>query len=122
MTLICAGREEDEESLDTSALAALEDRDAKNNLSALEFRESVRRNQTPFRALYTSNYILDETLTLLKDRCGSEVATSFRGDLEASPTVRVLWVEEDIEAQAWRIFFRLGRIRDTVLRTVHSSR
>jgi len=39
MTLICAGREEDEESLDTSALVALEDRDAKNNLSALEFRE-----------------------------------------------------------------------------------
>ncbi len=54
--------------------------------------------------LYTSNYILDETLTLLKDRCGSEVAISFRRDLEASPTVRVLWVEKDNEAQAWKIF------------------
>ncbi len=47
---------------------------------------------------------MDETLTLLKDRCGSEVAISFRRDLEASPTVRVLWVEKENEAQAWRIF------------------
>ena len=47
---------------------------------------------------------MDETLTLLKDRCGSEVAISFRQDLEASKTVRILWVDEEDEAKAWRIF------------------
>ncbi len=51
---------------------------------------AIRRNKTPFGALYTSIYMIDETLTLLKDRCGSEVAISFRQDLEASLTVRPL--------------------------------
>ncbi len=32
------------------------------------------------------------------------MAISFRRDLEASTTVRVLWVEKNIEAQAWKIF------------------
>jgi predicted nucleic acid-binding protein len=40
----------------------------------------------------------------LKDRCGSEVAISFRRDLEASPTVRILWVDREDEEKAWKIF------------------
>jgi predicted nucleic acid-binding protein len=47
---------------------------------------------------------MDETLTLLKNRCGSQVAISFRQDLESSPTVRILWVDEENEQNAWRIF------------------
>ncbi len=43
-------------------------------------------------------------MTLLKDRCGPEVAISFRRDLEASPTVRVLWVDQKNEEQAWKVF------------------
>ena len=83
---------------------ALEDIDDKNSKSAVEFRERIRKNETPFRALYVSNYIVDETLTLLKDRCGAEVAISFRRALEASPTVRVLWIDSEQEASAWKIF------------------
>ncbi len=47
---------------------------------------------------------MDETLTLLKDRCGSEVAVSFRQDLEASPRVRILWVDGEDGPKAWKIF------------------
>ncbi len=54
--------------------------------------------------LYTSNYILDETLTLLKDRCGPAIAISLRQDLEASPSVKILWVDRENEAKAWKIF------------------
>ncbi len=32
------------------------------------------------------------------------MAISFRRDLEASPTVRVLWVERENGEQAWKIF------------------
>ena len=83
---------------------ALEDIDDKNYKSAVDFRERIRRNQTSFRALYVSNYIVDETLTLLKDRCGAEVAISFGRALETSSAVRVLWIDSEQEASAWKIF------------------
>ncbi len=59
----------------------------------LKARESIRKNETPFRTLHTSNYTIDEALTLLKQRCGADVAVSFRNDLERSTLVRVLWVD-----------------------------
>jgi len=40
----------------------------------------------------------------LKDRCGSQAAISLREDIEASSTVRVLWVNVEDEARAWKIF------------------
>jgi uncharacterized protein len=47
---------------------------------------------------------MDETLTLLKERCGHSIAVSFREDLEASSVVRVLWLDPEVEREAWRIF------------------
>ncbi len=70
----------------------------------MEFRERIRKSLTPFRTLYTSNYVMDETLTLLKERCGLSVPVSFREDLEASSVIRVLWVDPPVEREAWRIF------------------
>ena len=40
----------------------------------------------------------------MKDRCGSQAAISLREDIEASSTVRVLWVNVEDEARAWKIF------------------
>ncbi len=85
-------------------MVALEDSDDENHKSALEFRERLRKSLTPFRTLYMSNYIIDETLTLLKERCGVSVAVSFREDLEKSSVVRVLWLEPQVEKEAWRVF------------------
>jgi uncharacterized protein len=85
-------------------LVALEDSDDENHKSALDFRERIRKSLTPFRTLYASNYVMDETLTMLKERCGVSVAVSFREDLEASSVVRVLWLEPEIEREAWKIF------------------
>ena len=70
----------------------------------MEFRDKLRKGDTAFRTLYTSNYVVDETLTLLRMHCGHGVAVSFRRSLEASKLVRVLWVTEDMEKAAWRIF------------------
>ena len=70
----------------------------------MDFRERIRKNQTAFRTLYTSNYVVDEVLTLLKRRCGVEVAVSFRDDLERSGLVRILWVERADEGKAWNLF------------------
>ena len=90
--------------LDTSAFAAIEDLDDANHMRAVEFREKIRQGKTPFRTLYTSNYIVDEALTLLRFHCGHRVAVTFRKSLETSKLVRVLWVTEVLERAAWDIF------------------
>jgi predicted nucleic acid-binding protein len=90
--------------LDTSAFVALEDLDDADHSRALEFRDKMRRGNTPFRALYTSNYVVDETLTLLRFHCGHRVAVAFRKALETSKVVRVFWVNEPLEKVAWDIF------------------
>ena len=90
--------------LDTSAFVAIEDLDDANHRRALEFREKLRQSKTSFRTLYTSNYIVDETLTLLRFHCGHGVAVSFRNTLETSNLVRVLWMTEALEKTAWKIF------------------
>ena len=90
--------------LDTSAFVAIEDTDDNNHQKSLELREQIREGKTPFRRLYTSNYIVDETLTLLRYHCGHRVAVTFRKTLEASKVVEILWVTEPLEATAWKVF------------------
>lgn len=90
--------------LDTSAHVAIEDLDDVNHEKAMEFREQIRLGGTPFRRLYTSNYVIDETLTLLRFHCGHAVAVAFRRALENSKLLEILWVTETIEEAAWKIF------------------
>ena len=90
--------------LDTSAFVAIEDLDDGNHRRALEFREKMRRGNTPFRTLFTSNYIVDESLTLLRFHCGHHIAVAFRKALATSKLVEVLWVTGALEKAAWNIF------------------
>ena len=90
--------------LDTSAFVAIEDLDDANHRRALEFRERIRQGSIAFRTLYTSNYVVDETLTLLRFHCGHHVAITFRKALETSRLVGVLWVTEALEKAAWAFF------------------
>jgi predicted nucleic acid-binding protein len=82
----------------------MEDQDDANHRKAVEYRQKIARSETPFRKLYTSNYIVDETLTLLRMHCGHSVAVGFRKTLEASRLLRVLWIAEPLERDAWEIF------------------
>jgi predicted nucleic acid-binding protein len=90
--------------LDTTAFVAMEDQDDANHRKAVDFRQKIARSETPFRKLYTSNYVIDETLTLLRTHCGHSVAVGFRKTLEASRLVRVFWIAEPLERDAWKIF------------------
>ena len=89
-------------------MVAIEDLDDANHDTAIEYRRRIRVGDTPFRGLYASNYVIDETLTLLGTHCGHTVAIAFRRALEASKLVHVLWVTEALEKAAWRIFEKHG--------------
>ncbi|MFQ6074864.1 MAG: type II toxin-antitoxin system VapC family toxin [Candidatus Bathyarchaeia archaeon] len=90
--------------VDTSAFIALEDEDDENHEAAVEYRNKLRERRTPYRALYTSNYITDETLTLLRIRCGHRVAVTFGEVIRSSRVIRVLWITPTVEKDAWKIF------------------
>ena len=84
--------------VDTSAWYAIID---KNDL---DHAVAVAKIHILDRPLVTSNYVLDEILTLLKTRSGSTIAVPFGQKLwnqEVSTLVRI--TEED-EARAWGIF------------------
>lgn len=54
----------------------------------------------------TSNYILDESFTLLKKRNGHQVVKKFRDDLAISKNIAVIRVIQDDEAKAWNWFLK----------------
>lgn len=90
--------------VDTTAFIALEDQDDKDHEDALNYRESIRLGETRFRAFYTSNYILDEALTLLRLRLGHQAAVLFGEDMRRSKMVRILRVTPPVEDGSWEIF------------------
>jgi hypothetical protein len=83
---------------------AIEDLDDANHTIAIDYRDKIREGDTPFRRLYTSNYVIDEALTLLRTHCGHRVVVSLRKTLEASRLLSVLWITESLEKAAWGIF------------------
>lgn len=58
-------------------------------------------------SLVTSNFIVDETLTLLRSRCNLDTAIKFRNMLaENSQIVKIMRVTVEDEAKAWQWFVK----------------
>ena len=64
--------------VDTSAFIALQDRGDQFHSVAVKFNHYLGKNKFD---IYTSNYVLDETFTLLKIRAGHAVAKKFGQDI-----------------------------------------
>lgn len=94
--------------IDTSAFIALENEDDRDHEFALDYREKIRRGETPFRALYTSNYILDEVFTMLWLKLSRQASVTFGEDVKRSRILRVLRVTSEVEEAAWTIFKKYG--------------
>ncbi|MBO3755186.1 MAG: PIN domain-containing protein [Candidatus Brockarchaeota archaeon] len=94
--------------IDTSAFIALVNEDDGEHVSALDYREKIRRGETPFRALYTSNYILDEVFTMLRLKLSHQASVTFGENVKRSKILRVLRVTSEVEEAAWAIFKKYG--------------
>jgi len=88
--------------VDTSAFYALEVEDDVNHERALEFAEELRKGR--YGALVTTDYVLDETLTLLRSRHGLEAATLFYSKVARSKSLKIVWVDEELFRKAVEIF------------------
>ena len=88
--------------VDTTALAALYDRSDRNHAPALRCWKRFRKEAVE---LWISDYILDETLTLIRMRVGHGEAVRLGESLMTSG-INLLEVTPEVREAAWDIFVR----------------
>jgi predicted nucleic acid-binding protein len=88
---------------DTGAWCALYDRSDVHHARASAFLQEIKRQKIQ---LITSDYVFDESLTLLRFRAGHREAVEFGRWMQQSPLVKVINVDEKIWQAAWDVFVR----------------
>ena len=92
--------------MDTSAWYAVEVEDDVNHEAACKFLSRIASGKHGISV--TTDYVLDETLTLLRSRSLSS-ASVFIDKIKKSKSVRVFWVEEGLFEKALDTFQRSDR-------------
>ena len=90
--------------VDTSAFYAIEDPSDQDYKAAIDYREKIRHNESIH--LITSSYIIDEALTLMKDRLGYDSAIKFGKKVRNSKTLRIIHVTQELEEKGWELFVK----------------
>ena len=88
---------------DTGAWCALYDRSDIHHARASAFLQELKSQKTQ---LITSDYVLDESLTLLRFRAGHKEAVDLGKWVLQSPLVKLINVDEKIWQAAWDVFVR----------------
>lgn len=87
--------------VDTGAWKALYDKDDSLHELAVQTSHDLKAQRASF---LTSNFVCDETITLLRVKTGHEQATKFGDTLWGSRIIHIVHVSPDIESQAWEVF------------------
>jgi len=88
---------------DTGAWCALYDRSDVHHARASAFLQELKREKAQ---LITSDYVLDESLTLLRFRAGHKEAVDLGQWVLQSPLVKRINVDEKIWQSAWEMFVK----------------
>ena len=88
--------------IDTSAWYALEVEDDVNHVAACKFLSNLASGK--HGVSITTDYVLDEALTLLRSRRDLASATTFIDKIKKSKSVRVFWIDEGLFEKALVIF------------------
>ena len=87
--------------IDTSAFLALENRKDEYHKPALMFRHSLLESK---ESLVTSDYVLDESHTIIRLRAGHKIAVQFGEMIQATGLIEVKYLTKEIFREAWHIF------------------
>jgi uncharacterized protein len=93
--------------VDTSAWYAAEVEDDINHEKARKFLSKLSSGAHGISV--TTDYVLDETLTLLRSRRSLAAATAFVDKIRKSNSVRVFWIDESLFEKALDIFRKSDR-------------
>ena len=88
--------------VDTSAWYAVEVEDDVNHEAACTFLSNIASGK--HGVSITTDYVLDEALTLMRSRRDLTSATAFINKIRKSKSVRVFWIDEDLFERALIIF------------------
>ena len=97
--------------LDSGAFIARARRGDPYHEEATDTFLGISRGDLPYRILYTSNYIIDETVTFLLYEAGERVAVEVLRALRSSPNLVLLHVSGEVEAVADDVFSRYASSR-----------
>ncbi len=86
--------------VDTSAWYALFDKNDLDHASAVKFKESLTHS------LVTTNYVADETITLVKNRLSHKIAVEVGIKLWKEAIATLIRVTSSDEKKAWEIFVK----------------
>lgn len=86
--------------VDTGAWYAVVDKKDPDHKYAGHF---LKNNKIP---LLTTNFVFDETITLLRSRLGWSIARDFGQRLKGSSFVSIIAVRDEDEDRAWEIFLK----------------
>ena len=89
--------------VDTSAFLAIKNQRDSRHEEALTIKERVVGEGRP---LITSDYVLDESYTIIRQRSGHRIAVEFGEEIRASRLVRIEYLKLETIEQAWAIFKR----------------
>lgn len=87
--------------LDTSAFLALENRKDQYHSRALLFRKSLLESK---ESLVTSDYVLDESYTIIRLRAGHKIAVQFGEMIQATRLIEIKYLTKGYLQDAWHIF------------------
>jgi len=88
--------------VDTSAWYAVEVEDDVNHEAACRFLAEIASGK--HGVFITTDYVLDETLTLLQSRRDLASALCFTEKIMKSKSVRVFWIDEGLFEKALDVF------------------
>ena len=87
--------------VDTSAFLALENRQDSHHSRALHFKDDCLKRGHP---LITSDYVLDESYTIIRLRASHTLSVQFGENLRKSRLIRIEYLTPEIIEKAWRLF------------------
>lgn len=93
--------------VDSSAWVALVDQRDGNHSAAI--RQQAELLQGRLGRLITSDFVLDETFTLVRKRLGADAVRQFSSGIDSSGSVHVLWVTPEQFEASKKLFLLQGR-------------
>lgn len=88
---------------DTQGWVALTNKRDEYHVQAVKVK---RRCLEQERKFVTTNFVLDETYTLLKARMGYKSAIEFGEMIRQANTIDIVHISEEVEDEAWQLFRR----------------
>ncbi|MCK4848270.1 MAG: type II toxin-antitoxin system VapC family toxin [Candidatus Heimdallarchaeota archaeon] len=88
--------------IDTGAFYASKVANDMNHPSAIKIEKKISEGK--YGKMITTNYVLDELHTLLRERVPHDQAIQIGDTIRISPNIRVIWILEALEEKSWKHF------------------